>query len=107
MKLFLTFSLLTLALLLLGNLVALTAKDLHMTTDLYNTEQASYLAEAGLVLAEHKLASDPSWRGQWFHVPLGAGTYTVRIYDQSGVVKTESTGQVGQAVVKKTASFGP
>lgn len=101
MKLFLSSMALVMVLLLLGSLVGLTTKDLHMTVELGESEQAYYLAEAGLVRAQQQYALDPTWRGTWSQVPLGEGTYSVRIYDQGSTVQTESTATVGEAVVEK------
>ena len=100
MKLFLTVALLSLALLLLGSLVGLTAKDLRMTVELSQSEQAYYLAEAGLTRAQTYHETFPTWRGEWRQIPLGPGTYTVRLYDQAGTIQIESTGEVG--TVKET-----
>ena len=97
MKLFLTVALLSLALLLLGSLVGLTAKDLRMTVELTQSEQAYYLAEAGLIRAQIYHETTPAWRGEWRQIPLGPGTYTVRLYDQAGTLQIESTGEVGKA----------
>ncbi|MGZ4031298.1 MAG: hypothetical protein ACXVDJ_03780, partial [Tumebacillaceae bacterium] len=69
--------------------------------DLYSSEQAYYLSEAGLIRAKQQFALDPTWRGTWSAVPLGEGTYTTRIYDQAGTVQSESIGAVGKAKVKK------
>jgi hypothetical protein len=99
-KLFLTVALLSIALLVLGSLVGLTAKDLRMTVELSQSEQAYYLAEAGLTRAKTYYETTPSWRGEWHQIPLGPGTYTVRLYDQVGTLQIESTGEVGK--VKKT-----
>jgi hypothetical protein len=103
MKLYLISMVLALALLLFGTLVGLTTKDLRMTMELTSSEQAYYLAEAGLVRAEQQYALDSTWRGTWAAVPFGEGTYSVRIYDQAGTVQVESTGVVGKAKVKKVA----
>lgn len=102
MKLYLISMLLALAVLLLGTLAGLTTKDLNITTDLTSSEQAYYLAEAGLVRAEKQYTLDATWRGSLTAIPLGEGTYTLRIYDQSGTVQAESTGIVGKAKVKKS-----
>jgi hypothetical protein len=96
---------LALSLLVFGSLAGLTMKDLHMTVDLYSSEQAYYLAEAGVVRAKQQYALDPTWRGTLSAVQLGDGTYTTRIYDQSGTVQTESTGVVGKAKVKRVVKL--
>jgi hypothetical protein len=102
MNLLLPVSVLLLALLIFGTAVGLTGKDLRMTTEWVRTEQATYLAEAGRVLAEEQHEQDPAWRGEWRQVPLGAGTYTVRVMDQGGGVQIESVGGVAKVKARKT-----
>jgi Tfp pilus assembly protein PilX len=105
MKLVLPLSVLTLALLLLGSLLSLNTKDLRMTEELIAAEQAVYLAEAGLLHAEHLLESNPAWRGPLQNVPCGSGTYSVLVTDRGGGHLTlESTGSVGSSrrTVKKS-----
>jgi hypothetical protein len=101
MKSALVMALLVLSLLLFGTLLSLTSKDLRMTTELLTSEQAYYLAEAGLARAEQQTQLDPTWRGEWQQVALGAGHYSVRVYEQGGLLQIESMGVIGKVKVGK------
>lgn len=106
MKSLFALALLTLALLLLGSLLTFATKDMRMTEDLIAWEQASALAESGLLHAEAKLQADPSWRGPLSDRGLGPGTYSVRITDLGGgSFALESTGTVGRSKVKKLDKY--
>lgn len=104
MKSVLVVALLSLSLLLLGTLVGLTGKDLRMAVELLRSEQAYYLAEAGLQRAEQQARLDPTWRGEWQGVQLGSGTYSVRVYEQAGQLQFEAVGEVGNVKMKKSKS---
>jgi hypothetical protein len=106
-KLFLPLALLLLTSLLLGATLTLTTKDFNLTTDLYRSDQAYYLAEAALARAKAQLAQDPAWRGEWTQIPLGPGTYSIRVTEQNGTVQIEAVGEVGKvkAVIKKSSPF--
>jgi hypothetical protein len=102
MYLLMPVSVLLLALLIFGSAVGLTGKDLRMTTEWVRSEQAAYLAEAGRVLAEEQYEQNPAWRGEWRQVPLGEGTYTVRVTDQGSAVQIESIGENSKAKARRT-----
>ncbi|ASS74968.1 hypothetical protein CIG75_08195 [Tumebacillus algifaecis] len=105
MKLFLPVTLLLVTILLLGTQLALTTQDFRMTTELYRSDQAYYLAEAALLVGQSHLQQDPSWRGERMQIRLGAGVCSYRIYEQAGVVQIEATGEIGKVktVQKKQA----
>ncbi len=104
MKSFIALAFMLFSLLLYGTLVQVTSKDLRMTAELLAAEQAYYLVEAGLARAEQQITLDPMWRGEWNRVPLGAGSYSVRVYEQAGSVWFEAVGEVGKVTLKKTKS---
>lgn len=96
MKLVLPITLLMLTLLLLGAQLTLTTQDIQITTELTRSNQSYYLAEAAFALAKDRLQQDPTWRGTQASVPLGAGTYAFRIYEQGAAVQIEATGEIGK-----------
>lgn len=96
MKLVLPITLLLLTLLLLGAQLTLTTQDLQLTTELARSNQSYYLAEAAVAHAQARLHQDPSWRGTQASVPLGAGTYAFRIFEQGATIHIEATGEIGK-----------
>lgn len=105
MKVVLPLAVLILASLLLGSLLELHTRDLRMTEAFIAAEQASMLAESGLLHAEQLLIASPTWRGPLQNVSLGPGTYSVLITDLGGdLITLESTGSVGSVKSKAKKS---
>lgn len=106
MKLMLSLSVLLLTLLLLGVQLTLTSQDFQLITKLYRSDQAFYLAEAAVIEAQFQLSADPNWRGDRFDVELGSGTYSMRVFEQNGVVNIEAVGKIGKIIERKTIVWG-